>query len=63
LRRMAAAPAVCNRSSSFQKPPQSKRGLLALAVGSMDSSIMTLLCLNHLDVGTSPSGVHQRART
>jgi hypothetical protein len=27
----------------------------------MDDSLMTLLCLNHLDVRTSPSGGHRRA--
>ena len=61
LCRMAAASLVCNRSSSFQKPPQSKRGLLALAVGHSDGSLMTLICLSHYDVRTSPSGGHKRA--
>ena len=32
-------------SLSLPKQPQSKRGLLALAVGPMDGSLMTLLCL------------------
>jgi hypothetical protein len=45
----------------FQKQPQRQRGLLALAVSHADSSLMTLLCLSHLDVRTSPSGGHPRA--
>ena len=45
----------------FQKQPQSKCDLLALAIGPVDGSLMTLLGLNHLDVRTSPSGGHSRA--
>ena len=60
--RLAADLAILHaQDSSDLTGLQSKRGLLALAVSHADSSLMTLLGLNHLDVRTSPSGGHPRA--